>query len=267
VRSSGGGFNRDIFRGVTGNFVFEILKFILGVVFTASTLTYISQVAAINFGYFDQLRWYFLVMIASGGGLLFALVYQRLRRFRPVFPRLDFDYEVIEKNIYYEYFDNTRFLYKKKVKLRALKNGLDIYTDKYSWTGKGSILMKCGVREHSVRETIKKNVWQFYEIRFQRMLSKDDIIEAEVIWELEDTEGLAVPFMSATIEEPTRLLRLHLSLAPSLGVREVTCEVSGTIGTKRPFVSQTRMLDGNGAVVWEISRPSLLYHYEMKWVM
>ena len=90
-------------------------------------------------------------------------------------------------------------------------------------------------------------------------------MDTELIWDLEDTAAKAVPFFSATIEEPTDYLKLNLSLPCDIAVREVTCEVSSGIGAKKPFSSKTIPLDRNGKATWEIRKPKLLYHYEMKW--
>ena len=127
-------------------------------------------------------------------------------------------------------------------------------------------MIKSGIPEQQVVETTRKNIWRFYEIRLQKTLKKGDIIDTEVIWELEDLENIAVPFISATVEEPTNIIKLNLSIPTTFGVREVTCQISSSIGAEKPFDSFTRPLDKHGEATWEINNPKLLYHYEMKWI-
>lgn len=215
-------------------------------------------------------KWELLVTISSILAFIFLKTHSRFDKYRPNFPRLDFDFELVEKEITYQYKDEIHMIYKKKNVLKALKNGINVYTDKYQWTGKGNVKLISGIKEQPIVETIRKNVWQFYEIRLQKTLKRNEKITTEAIWELEDLEHKAVPFFSATIEEPTDFLKFNLSLPNSFNVREVTCETSCSIGSQKPLDSITKPLttyDGLSCVTWEIKNPNLLYHYEIKWNM
>ena len=157
--------------------------------------------------------------------------------------------------------------YKKRTCIKSLKNGLDVYRDIYRWTGRGKVVLRSGIPEHNIVETVKRNIWNAYEIRLQKTLKKGESINTEAIWELEDLEKVAVPFCSATMEEPTDSLKLNVSLPLSFGVREVTCETSSAIGSRKPLDSFTKPLDKHGEVSWVVPNPKLLYHYEIKWIM
>ena len=256
---------KDLIREALGVTIWEIVKFVMGFIFTVTSSVFASRVLISFVGILVQFRWYLAIIFATGSAWLFLILYQKLSRFHPTFPRLDFDFHILEKEISYEYKDKSRMVYRKRVLVKALRNSLDAYYDKYQWTGSGNVKISSAIKEHQFRETIRKNVWQFYEIRFQKTLSKKETMETELIWELEDTAMKAVPFFSATIEEPTDFLKLNLSLPAELGVKELTCEISSGIGAKKPFSSKTIQLDRNGKATWEIRKPKLLYHYEMKW--
>jgi len=243
----------------------EIVKFILGLIFTLTSAVFASRLLISFVATLAQFKWYLAIIFATGSAWIFLILYQRISRFHPIFPRLDFDFQIVEKEITYEYKEKTHMVYRKRVLVKALKNSLDVYHDKYLWTGSGNVNIISTIKEHQFRETIKKNVWQFYEVRFQKTLAKKESMETEIVWDLEDPTMKAVPFFSATIEEPTDLLKLNLSLPPELGVKEVTCEVSSGIGAKKPFSSKTIQLDRNGKTTWEIRKPKLLYHHEIKW--
>lgn len=115
-------------------------------------------------------------------------------------------------------------------------------------------------------ETVRKNVWQCYEIRLERTLTKGDEIDTEVIFHMEDRDRKAVPFFSGTIEEPTDYLKLDLRLPPDLGITKVIIEVSTGIGASKPTRSEVLNLNNHGEVSFEVKRPILFYHYEMKWL-
>jgi hypothetical protein len=263
--------NETFFESLKKDFVrkalYDIVKIGLFLILAVSTSLLASKALVLNVAAFAPFKWYLFGIFGSSGALIALLLYRRLNRFRPNFPRLDFDFQVLEKEISYEYLDKTHMVYKKRNRIKALKNGLDTYRVKYRWTGRGGIDIKSGIPEQQIVETVRKNVWQVYEIRLQRSLKKGDIIETEAIWDLEDQAGRAVPFFSATIEEPTDLLRFNLSLNPALSVREVTCETSSGIGAGKPFDSFIKPLDKHSEIKWEIHSPRLLYYYEMKWSM
>ena len=256
---------KDLIKEALGVTIWEIVKCIFGLIFTVTSSVFASRLLISFVSILAQFKWYLAVIFATGSAWIFLVLYQRISKFHPTFPRLDFDFHILEKEITYEYKDKTHMVYRRRALVKALKNGLDAYYDKYQWTGTGNVKISSAIKEHQFRETIKKNVWQFYEIRFQKTLSKKESMDTELIWELKDTAEKAVPFFSATIEEPTDYLKLNLSLPCNIGVREVTCEVSSGIGAKKPFSSKTILLDRNGKATWEIRKPKLLYHYEMKW--
>lgn len=245
------------------NFVSAIPGLIFTATFFGAAWKFISDFWNILLGY----QWYIVILMATGGAWLFATIYYKMNRFRPRYPRLDFDYEIIEKLLTYEYVDQQKMLYRRRIVLKALKNNLDHYIDKYHWTGSGEISLKSAIPEHRVHLTERKSVWQFYQIDFRRHLKKNDTIITEVVFDLFDAKGTAVPFFSATVEEPTNKLVLELRLNPSLGVKEAIAEEKITITSKAPLDIRIVPLDNEGRAIWSLSRPELLHHYELRWVM
>lgn len=253
-------------KTAAGVSIVEIIKCLVALIFTTSTLVLISTILTTIFPYLLKFKSLIILVLISGGMWIFLVLYYKFHRYRPKYPSIDFDYRIVEKEITYEYRDITHMIYKKRNLLKALKNNLDGYFDKYRWTGKGNIEIKSAMNGHLFRKSIQKSIWQFYEINFQKYLKKGETIETELTWELEDVEGKAVPFFSVTIEEPTDFLKFNLSLNPELGVKEAICEVSFSIGAKKPFQTKTKLLDRNGYAEWIIKNPRLLHHYEMRWI-
>jgi hypothetical protein len=245
--------------------LYDVAKVLFLLILSISVSLLASKILTLNVVVLQPFAWYLAAIFGSFGALICLFLYRRYYLHRPSFPSLDFDFQILEKDITYEYKDRTHMTYRRKYRIKALKNGLDTYRDKFRWTGRGDINIKSGIPEQHVIETVRKNVWQVYEIRLQRTLKKGDIIETEVVWELDDQASRAVPFFSTTIEEPTKLLRFNLSLPIDFGVREATREVSSGIGSGKPFQSDATPLNKHGEVVWEIKNPKLLYYYEIRW--
>lgn len=250
-----------LYEAVVGHFI----TFIFGLIFTIIGTATISRILADVIPYLSNYRWYISAILIVGGIWLFLHVFLKRHRFKPHFPNLNADFEVIEKRVTYRYSSISTMTYKKGLTLRALRNFLDRHVDKYHWTGNGQITIQSLIANQSVHLTERKSLWQFYEIHFPYHLKKGKIIDTELEFKLNDTGGTAVPFLSATIEEPTRKLTLIAEIDPSLNVKEVICETSSTIGNKDLLDTEIKPLDPAGRAVWLIRDPKLLYHYNMRW--
>jgi hypothetical protein len=208
----------------------EAIKFILYGVISAASYYLVTSIRQPH-GWLAQNRPALSVLAGSVVGLGAFFTSRRLSRFHPVFPRLECDFMVLEKEVYYTYDDLRHMKYEKRLRVRALRNGLKAYPDKYAWTGRGQVSARSLVGEHDYIEIGKQNVWTLYEVRFPMTLSRGDEVEIAVAWELEDTEMAATPFFSSTVEEPTDkpIMRLHLSTTAAdcvQGGRGVVCNGS-----------------------------------------
>jgi len=154
--------------------------------------------------------------------------------------------------------------YIKRIKLKALKAGLDRYTDKYHWTGSGKVQLTASIPGQRVVETIKRRVWQLYDVHFERPLNKGDIQETEVVWDLYDEKGTAVPFASTIVEEPLDLLKIKIILPTNLAPREASCTETPSFGLSRPTSSFSKPFR-RGEVEWVVKSPRLWYTYEIAW--
>jgi hypothetical protein len=206
-------------------------------------------------------------------GLLIATIlgfvvynFRRIRnRYIPNFGSVDFDFEIIEKEITHRYLSQNKLVHKRKWILKALRNGLTFYTDRFNWTG-GNSIMRTDINGHQVIKTGTKNVFDEYNYKFHRALNKNEIIEIEVIWELDNNESKAIPFFSTPINEPTHLLKMNFEIPPTLGVKKVVCEICGTSAQKILKTSEVE-LDREGKYTWRVPNPKLFHQYEVNWII
>lgn len=246
--------------------LWEVAKW-SGVALVALVWTYFgSDRLAKSVSALTPFRWPLILTALVLVSLSSVALYRRFSRFYPRFGRLDFDYSLVQKDIRYIRKEDGHIIYTKRCRLHALKDGLDTYRDKYHWTGTGASAPQSTIKGQTAYLTIRKNVWQFYEVRLQKTLNHGDELDVELRWDLEDADRKAVPFFSATIEEPTRCLTLHLSLPRSLGIKTVTYEVSSSIGASRPSRSSDEQLDNECEITKNIDGPLLFHHYELKWI-
>ena len=243
----------------------DITKYVL-VGGTLAAWAYVTSAqAALRVAALAPFRWPLVITTISSVIIAVGGVYRKRHRFVPLFGPLSFDYIVVKKEVHYKRAADGSVEYRRKLLLRALRSDLDTYTDKYHWTGSGAPLPIACVDGQQAYQTVRKNVWQFYEVRFPKTLKKGEEITTEVLWRLDDAARGAVPFISATIEEPTLHLRLVAQFPPELGIKQATKEMSVGIGAKKPLSSVLEQIDADGRAVYDESHPQLLHHYEIKW--
>lgn len=258
--------NREKAREILGVTLWEGAKSLLGFALAAVFSLTSFAVLARLFRQLSPYKWYFVALGTLGTVWLYLKLSSLFSRLYPRFPRIETHYLVLNRDISFEYRDAYRMVYRKKVRLKALKAGLESYLDKYAWTGKTApTSVRSAIPAHEVHPTMRRNLWQHYEVRFDHALHKGEVIETEVVWELEDLQGTFQPFISSVIEEPTERLELKLTVPREFGLKQVTCQVSPEIGGKVVISSHALTIDGYGVATWPIPNPRLLYAYEMRW--
>ncbi|MCK9345064.1 MAG: hypothetical protein M0P64_02990 [Candidatus Pacebacteria bacterium] len=259
-------FKRKFSVDIGSNLLIEIIKG-AGVIVAASSVSFIGADSigkTQNFLNEYVLPLFALFFIIST--LTINWAYNAFRRHRPTFPRLEPDFHLIEKHIYHEYRSATEIQHRRRYKLKALRNGLDAYRDRYQWTGQGSISISSAIPGQCVQTAFQRNVWTFFDIRFSRNLQKNETVTAEVVWDFVDPQQKALRSFSATIHEPTDVLHLELKLPLTYTSKEAVCEHYGDFGAKTSFGSEVKQIDKNGLAKWIIPKPGLLHYYEVRWV-
>ena len=186
-------------------------------------------------------------------------------KYHSALPKQQHDFEQLARIISFEYRDLTHCIYRKAFKLRALRAGLSSYEDKYKWTGVSSPVIHSAVKEQTVRLTHQKSVWQFYQVEFERALNKGDIVDIDLVFTIYEPEHSFVPFISTTIEEPTKQLSFKLTIPSSFGITYATREIASCIGARVPFRTERVQFDTNGHLEWDIPKPKIHHYYELRW--
>lgn len=229
--------------------------------------TYVgSNTLTTQIGVLTPYKWPLLISAIAIVTLGTGQLYRRFSRSYPRFGKLDFQFELLHKEIHYVRKEDGSVLYTKRIRLRALTNQLDTYRDKYHWTGELGSAPEATIKGQHLYQTVRKNVWQFYEVQLGKTLNRGAEAEVEVRWNLNDASRKAVPFISATIEEPTKKLTLHVALPRSLGITKISREVSSSIGAPKPISSEELDLSRDGEISQTFDSPLLFHHYELKWI-
>jgi hypothetical protein len=207
-----------------------------------------------------------LMVLAGVAGLYVGYIFFRKRsRNRPFFERIESDFIIEKLIITFTYNSPMDITYSRQYTIRPLKNGLDRITDTFRWSGKAVNNIRTKSSEHRVELQPDERLHRFFDLCFGRPYDKGDMIEAEVIWKLDDSDRTSSPFISRTIQEPTEKLEFIVDLSRNLGVDNVIAEIAPDAAARRNVKAKSIQLsEGRGS--WIVpGQPKLLHHYQIRW--
>jgi len=246
----------------------DLVKSLLILVFTSGIFGFAAHFIFDNLLFLSQYSVWFGMVFASGAGLISLYIYSRCSERIPKFKNMDFQYKVLHKEYTYEYMSKSSMKFKKYIKLKALVNNLDRIHDRFCWSGCGDINITVQNKDFIYTPTVRRGVYQEYDILFDRKLKKGETIDVCVVFDMEDIYGTADPHMSTTISAPTDYLVLRVIVPKQFGVEKAIAEVLPNSDYYNPF--ETQMIDfvyneSCGEAKWEKQKPSLLHIYSLRW--
>jgi hypothetical protein len=231
----------------------------VGVAVVGAIITFFVS-TKLNFNKLDVFLLVALVMTLIG--IISYVIYRRSNKRLPHFDTMDCNFQMLKEERVHRWIDKDNYIHKRRYKLKALKDGLTHYTDKFQWTGPEYTLSGRSDEYTVKKQDESKNVFDIYDFKFTTPLKKNDIIEVEAMW---TAKGPAKPFFSTTIEEPTDLLVMTVILYPGSGITKINCDIESYKGARVPIVSKKETLNSDGEFTWIERDPKLLYHYEINW--
>jgi hypothetical protein len=180
-------------------------------------------------------------------------------------PPIDPDLKIVERHISYKWISHSKLEYRKFFKFKALKNVVDRYSDRWNWTGSGDVKVTSLIHTQSIMNPESQGIWDIFDIKFNESLNKNDVIDSEILWCIENIGEKPNPFCSATIQEPTGLLKFKISFPEDFKIKEVLCEQMHSISSKEVISRIKKNIDRNNEVEWTIEKPELLHHYQVRW--
>lgn len=206
-----------------------------------------------------------LIYVVWGLILIWLLLklYLKVNKLRPYLPELKPNFSIVEKQIFHHFKSRDVVIHKRSFKLLCMKDETRNFYDKFIWTGE-LYSVKCLNKNFTLIITDKVGPYDTYEIRFDRMLKKGEVVEFAVEWECENKTNSARPFFSTTVLAPTEKLVMDLLIDPSLNVTDASLDLSYSEG--EPTRETEIKALTSGRVTWSIVKPSLFYHYKVRWL-
>ncbi|ADD42729.1 hypothetical protein [Stackebrandtia nassauensis] len=211
----------------------------------------------------STLGWPIVATVVFGAALAFLVIAQRQSIYRCRYPAIAFQTEILEKSCSYVINEHGELLYSKRIKLKALRDQMDEYIDRYFWSGGGVPKPEPGEGAQEITEVARVGVWEYYRIFFGRVLHRGDVHEIEITWPLTNWRDSS-PFVALSTREPTHKLVFDVKLpADEVGGSVLAEEIAG-IDSIYPFNTEEIELD-HGRCRWVVDRPSLYTQYRLRW--
>jgi len=199
--------------------------------------------------------------------LLIVVLWYGVRRASEPFRSRQFQAKLLLREVVYQYVDKTHMKHMKRFKVVALVSGLAHFTDRYCWTGMGTVKMAI-VTPGQVLQGPRKAVaqmWDFYDVHF-RPLKRGEVEEIAVEWDLHDESGLAQPLLASGIYEPTDLLILRVILPRDLAPQKVNLYMFRDFVETAPAEVHIGRYDHvTGEIEWPVKHPLLAAKYAVVW--
>lgn len=263
------GARRNLLQGIVENAAWDLVKQLLtpllGIIAASSLGGFLAKILSSSIEELRPASLWLSILLISGVPFLALILRRKFSRRVAVFDPIEPDFHVLRKDIQVRFDSRTAGSYTRALNLRALKNHLDRYHDKYFWTGSATVAAQSIIPDHTFVPGRRKNIWHLYEIHFDRRLRKKDEIKTTIKWDLADPDKRMVPFVSAVIEEPTDELRIVLEIPASIRGSSAVLEVAHSIGARKPIDSQVKDFDEQGRVEFPVPNPKLLHVYEVSW--
>ncbi len=119
---------RRVGDAVLGESLWDAIRHIAGGLTTGGLFGLFGEKLSTAFSFLTPIKIPIIIFLFLFGiGIITNYLVKR-SKYRPCFPRFDFDFEILEREVTLEYNDKTSIIYKRRFKLKALKNKLDTYS-------------------------------------------------------------------------------------------------------------------------------------------
>lgn len=161
-----------------------------------------------------------------------------------------------------------------KIRLKATRPGVNLFENKYSWTGQGEeklpIVLSKG---HILMGSYGHRRWKYYYVYLGYELNRGEEVDVILKQELIDQVGTFEPYLAKTINESIESLKLRVLLPEKCSLTKAdNCELKGTEHSSKIVkkVASNRHTIGHEGKVYhelsyEIPKPRRNRRYEIRW--
>lgn len=255
------------FKDMVSKSIYDIIKTLLVLFVTSGSLGFLVNISTSKIHYLAQYSLVITILAVALVCIGVMAVHDRFSTNYVVIRGIESCFRILKKECTYTYKNKNNMTYRKKLTLKVLKNNMDCYHDRYFWTGHGNTTVVSEYDDQEYAETVRKDIYQEYVIKFDRNLKKGEVIETSLFFTLEDLDNKAIPFLSTTISEPTDYLSMKVMIPVSFRIERAIAEIFPCADSYIPVKTEIIFFDKDGEVKWEINNPKRFHLYSLRWKM
>lgn len=157
------------------------------------------------------------------------------------------------------------------VKIRATRNGVDLFSNQYRWSGSGADLGPVVQSDgHSLVGALRRELgWRSYVVSLSPVLQKGQTTTVSILQRFTDNERRFEPFLAKAVHESMERLTLRVQLPLALRPARVWRVARDGAGPEARVIERanTGVSDNglNAVIEWGIPHPGLGINYELYW--
>jgi hypothetical protein len=179
------------------------------------------------------------------------------------------DVEILRKEIVYEYLPDGKTLFQRKyLQIKALRNGVTQFKDRYRWTGGGQCTVRSltpGFKITNLPREVE-HIWEYFDVIFPYPLHIDDVLDFAIEWKMIDEEKIAATFLSTMIDRETKYLLLQVNLPPELAPKRAYFhDFANYIDTLPERTQPIQWSPATKCITYEVNQPKKYHKYLIRW--
>ena len=179
---------------------------------------------------------------------------------------VDFSYPYILENQEFciEYLSSTTIRYTKKLHIRMLVDGIQYYTDRYSWNAGGTITKSLKDKRQVIVDEFSEGAFEAYTIRLEEASQKGKVYVIEVEFFIVNCNYMEKQYLGLTNSFPVKTLSLSVIAADELDLSECKYNVYTHSVDRVPKISK-KIRPENGKIEHTFKKLIIGERYNLEW--
>lgn len=181
---------------------------------------------------------------------------------------LEFSYPyVLEyQEFVFKYIDLTTIEYTKKFNIRMLVDGLQYYTDRYSWNAGGTIAKVVENAKQKIVDEFSEGVFTAYTVRLEEVTQKGKRYEIIVKFIINSSTYVEHQYLGLTISFPSQILKLRVEAPQNLTLNECRYNIFSHSVDRIPLKSQA-FASKNNVIEKQFKNLVIGERYSIEWTI
>lgn len=181
-------------------------------------------------------------------------------------PEFSYPYVLEYQEFTFRYIDLTTIEYTKKFIIRMLVDGLQYYTDRYSWNAGGTIDKVVENTKQKIVDEFSEGAFTAYTIRLEEISQKDKKYEIVVKFHIKNSTYIEHQYLGLTNSFPVQILRLRVEAPGNLNMSECKYNIFSHSVDRVPSSSHT-LVPVNNVIEKTFKKLLIGERYNIEWTI